>query len=92
VRANAPIAALRVDGNAVPISRAARQVAFGLAAAKAQAAVSIEAESVDGRRATTTLSAGALAVDLHFPPPTGGKTEVPSRSTAAPLATSPYRK
>jgi hypothetical protein len=94
VHASAPLAWLRVDGKGVPVAPGAVDVPVDLSAVAAGIAVTIEAGSVDGRRASLMIAAEAPAVTVEFAPlplSPGRAAPAPrSPSHAAPLAPSPY--
>ena len=96
VHASAALAWLRVDGRAVPLAPGVTDVSVDLGAVAPGTAVTIDAASVDSRRASLLIASDAPALNIDFPgqPPSA----FPARpapaprpaSHAAPLAPSPY--
>jgi hypothetical protein len=96
VKANAPIAALRVGARGVPVGRPTRDLEVPLEPAEREKGGSIDAVAADGREARVAFGAGAAVIKIDFPvprpapasPPVGGAA--PTRSKPAPLAPDPY--
>jgi serine/threonine-protein kinase len=89
IHANAPIAALRVGGRAIPLTRPTKDVTVRLTADDAARAQRVEVTGTDGRRVTTPLGPAASAISVSFPPRVGSPT-TKGADDAPPLAPMPY--
>jgi serine/threonine-protein kinase len=98
VHASAALAWLRVDGRAVALTPGATDVSVDLSAVAPGTAVTIDAASLDSRRASLLIASDAPALNIDFPgqppsAPPGRPAPAPAprpTSRAAPLAPSPY--
>ncbi len=96
VHASAALAWLRVDGRPVTLTPGATDVSVDLGAVAPGTAVTIDAASVDSRRASLMIASDAPALSIDFPgqppsPPPARPAPAPRpTSHAAPLAPSPY--
>ncbi len=102
VHASAALAWLRVDGRAVALTPGTTDVSVDLSAMAPGTAVTIDAASLDSRRASLLIASDAPALNIDFPgqPPSApparpvpAPAPVPAprpTSHAAPLAPSPY--
>jgi eukaryotic-like serine/threonine-protein kinase len=96
VHANAPLAWLRVAGRSVALTPGATDVDVDLGAVALGTAVTVDAASVDARRASLMIASDAPALSVDFPaltaPPAAARPAPAPRPTShtAPLAPSPY--
>jgi serine/threonine-protein kinase len=97
VRADAPIASLRVGDRVIALPRPARRIDVPLEDAERARSLRIDAVASDGRRASAELAPGSTVADLVFasaprpagPPP---RRAAPSPESPPRLAPSPFEK
>jgi eukaryotic-like serine/threonine-protein kinase len=96
VHANAPLAWLQVDGRSVPLTAGATDVDVDLGSVAPGTALTVDAASVDARRASLMIASDAPALSVDFPAPATYPAAVRPApaprptSRTAPLAPSPY--
>jgi len=95
VQANAPVAALRAWGRALPVERPTREMTLALPAEDVARGGKIEVRAADGRTVVATLGAGATQLRVDFPvraaPPATPTTKPATPPRGVGLAADPYR-